>query len=277
MVRRVVAWDSVTDRLVRTDKDPADIMASAIPDVVSAGTEAVAEGATSASITYAGAFPNTSYVLVANLVNLVDASPQFQPLTITEATTTGFTVKWNASTDSANYQIDYIAVSPCTTFRANIEDLSSGQSSKTSNLLAANTLAVCPQLVNETDASPLYMPDVITSKTGTQFVTSWPSSVDSDNYDLHWAALSGGSCSNTKSSVTALSSGVSSKAVSFDFPEIGSSSYACICRLHNTTDSSVLYMPVTVTGKTLSGFTAKWNTPTDSANYELSWMVFISS
>ena len=277
MVRRVVAWDSVTDRLVRTDKDPADIMASAIPDVVSSGSSAIAEGATSISVTYAGAFTNTSYALVVNLVNLIDSSPQFQPLAVTEITASGFTAKWNAPTDSANYMIDYIAVSPCTTFRANVEDLVSGQSTKTSNLLASSTFSICPQVINEIDTSPIYMPHTLTSKTGNQFITSWPITFDSANYDLHWAALGGGSCSNTKSSINVLSDGVTSKNVTFDFPELGSASYACICRLHNIIDSSVQYMPITVTSKSITGFTAKWNAPTDSANYELSWMVFISS
>ena len=39
----------------------------------------------------------------------------------------------------------------------------------------------------------------------------------------------------------------------------------------NTSGEEPDFQPIVVTNKTVSGFTAKWNAPTSSANYKLSW------
>lgn len=75
-----------------------------------AGSQSLSSGDSSKTVTFSTAFSSTNYRVTAQLVNTTDASPQFQAVTITAKTTTTFTAKWNAGTDSANYVLDYIAI-----------------------------------------------------------------------------------------------------------------------------------------------------------------------
>lgn len=72
------------------------------------GVESVPNGATQVSIVFAVARANTNYSVLPVWSNLLDAEPQFQPIVVTDKQTTGFTAKWNAPTDSANYSVEYI-------------------------------------------------------------------------------------------------------------------------------------------------------------------------
>jgi hypothetical protein len=281
MAQRVVAWDDTTDHFVRTTKDPSDIVpgsgtGGAIPDIVAAGSESVTNGATSKAITFSTAFSNTSYAVIANLVNTTDSSVQYQPILVTAKSTTGFTANWNVPTDSANYLVDYIAVTPCSNFKANVETISNGVLTATHTLLSASTLAVVPCWFNSTDSSPLFQPLTVTTQSTTQFADTWNTATDSANYVINWAAVNI-SCPTFKSGIESLSNGATSIAVTFPFPALNSSSYALVPRFANTVDSSVLYQPITITSKSISGFTAKWNSGTDSANYQLEWIVHITN
>lgn len=73
-----------------------------------------------------------------------------------------------------------------------------------------------------------------------------------------------------RSNVVTLSSGVATVTVTFT-SNVPDASYTVNATLQNTSDTNVQYQPVTITGKTLSGFTAKWNANTDSANYVLNY------
>lgn len=53
---------------------------------------------------------NTTPKVVAWMVNTTDTDPQFQPIEITVRSATGFTAKWNAPTDSANYKLAYVVM-----------------------------------------------------------------------------------------------------------------------------------------------------------------------
>jgi hypothetical protein len=44
------------------------------------------------------------------MVNTVDVTPQFQPMTVTAKSTTGFTASFNAPTDSGNYKLDWLVL-----------------------------------------------------------------------------------------------------------------------------------------------------------------------
>lgn len=70
----------------------------------------VGVNATTASVVFSDAFADTSYGLVVTLENTVDSSPMFQPIMITAKSTTGFTVSWNVPFDTANYNINYMAI-----------------------------------------------------------------------------------------------------------------------------------------------------------------------
>lgn len=275
MSLRVVAWNSSTQRLVRTDKDPADIGGGGLlVDVVEAGSVALTNGIRSTTITYGTSFDSAdSYALVVNLTNTTDTSVQYQPVIVTSKTTTDFTAVWNAPLDSGNYSIDYIAVIPFLSFRANVEGLSAGINSYISSLLSASTYATIPQMVNEVDTTPIILhPINVTDKDTTQFTSMWNRNTDTANYNLHWVAtLTSGA--NLKSGSNTISNGTTSLTVTFSFPGLISGSYALVPRMSNIVDSNTIYQPITVTAKSLTGFTAKWNQPVDSANYKLDWIL----
>lgn len=75
------------------------------------GTATTLSAATSSKVvTFSSTLGTTNYAVIAIMNNLVDANPQFQPITITAKSATGFTATWNAPTDSANYILEYIAI-----------------------------------------------------------------------------------------------------------------------------------------------------------------------
>lgn len=76
-------------------------------DFIRAGVPTIGNGVATLTVTFSSAVPSTSYAVFAVMQNTTDANPQFQPVTVTAKTTSGFTVKWNANTDSANYLLNY--------------------------------------------------------------------------------------------------------------------------------------------------------------------------
>ena len=108
MAQRVIAYDEVEERLVRTTKDPADILSGsstggAIPDEVAAGSETLANGVTSISVTFTNDLSSLSYAVVLNFTNTTDSLTLFQPTSVTSKTVSGFTAEWNSPVDSGNY------------------------------------------------------------------------------------------------------------------------------------------------------------------------------
>lgn len=73
-------------------------------------TASIGSGVATLVVTFSSALPSANYSVNATMSNVIDASPQFQPITITAKSTTGFTATWNANTDSANYKIEYVAI-----------------------------------------------------------------------------------------------------------------------------------------------------------------------
>jgi len=270
----VVAWDNNAQRLVRTAADPANIVGGIVLDQVVASSVALTAGTTSATIGFTYSFSSIgSFALVVNLTNQIDTSPQFQPVIVTSITTTGFTAIWNMPLDSSNYYIDYIAVSPVLSFVANVETIPITTNSHTSLLLSAPSYATIPQMTNLTDTTPLILhPINITSKNSSGFTSMWNMNTDTANYGLHWMATFTSS-SVLKAGSTPISNVATSVTVPYIFPALASSNYAVVPRLTNITDSSTLYQPITVTSKTLTSFTAKWNQPVDSVNYTMDWIL----
>lgn len=279
MAQRIIAYDDTNERLVRTTKDPADVgTASSTGEAVNAGTQAISNGATSQAVTFVNAFSNTLYAVVAQLVNTTDALVQYQPLVITAKSTSGFTASWNSPTDSANYLVDFIAADPCITYRGGDLDVSSGVAFSSTTMFLANSFAIVGQFHNTVDAMPLFQPVVlVTQEAPTSIIPTikhiWNDNTDSTNYDLEFLANSA-NCSTLKSFIIDIPNGASSLVVSFPFFDMESNSYAVAARFQNTVDAEagVLRQPITITSKSATGFTAKWNTPVSSANYKLEWI-----
>lgn len=70
----------------------------------------IANAAQTKAVTFPVAFPNTNYTLKVEIENLTDADPIFLERVITARSLSGFTVKFNTPTDSANYVLHYEAV-----------------------------------------------------------------------------------------------------------------------------------------------------------------------
>lgn len=145
----------------------------------------VSNGSTSVSVVFPSALPGTNYVVLAQFLNTSDPNPQFQDITITNKTTSGFIATWNAPVDSANYTLSYIV--PTVQEQVGEGLVPNAASSVTITLpiaLAGSNYSVIAQLVNIVDGSPQFQAVTVTAKTNTTFTVEWNSPTDSSNYRL---------------------------------------------------------------------------------------------
>ncbi len=70
----------------------------------------------------------------------------------------------------------------------------------------------------------------------------------------------------------ALVSGNSSQVITFPLAQ-ASANYVVLAQIVNETDTNPEYIPVTITNKTTTGFTASWNTPLPTSNYLLDYLI----
>jgi len=130
---------------------------------------------------------SANYGLLAFMQNIVDASPQFQPVVVTTKSATGFTASWNAGADSANYKLAYFVNA------TGQKDIGAAASSLSVNLpinYGNTNYVVVGMIHNIVDASPQFQPAVITAKSSSSFTISWSDPTDSANYKLIYYALS---------------------------------------------------------------------------------------
>lgn len=73
---------------------------------------------------------------------------------------------------------------------------------------------------------------------------------------------------NSRSDCVSIADTAAMKVVTFS-SSLPDTNYSVNATLFNSTDTSPQFQPVTITGKTVGGFTATFNAPVDSANYEL--------
>lgn len=121
------------------------------------------------------------YPVLAVLQNIVDANPQFQPLTVTNTSSTATTVKYSMPTDTANYEA-------VTMLNASVQKaVSSGVSSATITLpvsYSTESYGVFVTMSNTTDPNPRYQSLLVTGKTADSITVSWTNPTDSANYAL---------------------------------------------------------------------------------------------
>lgn len=106
LVPAPAAGDAAAGKFLKADGSWAAPTASV---TYRAGTAALTSGDTTKAVTFSSALASTSYRLAVMLVNTVDGSVQYVPITITAKSTTGFTASWPAGVDSSNYALDYTA------------------------------------------------------------------------------------------------------------------------------------------------------------------------
>lgn len=100
--------------LLRVNSDADGFEAVAETELVTAqvkhGPTAISNGASSVAVSFASAFDDTSYDISAVFQNTTDSNPDFQPVTITAKSASGFTATWNSPVPTANYKLAWIAV-----------------------------------------------------------------------------------------------------------------------------------------------------------------------
>jgi len=303
MAKKIIAWDDVNNRPVRTNLDPATVGSTgpqgatgsqgvtglgsgspgtspaggsggAIPDYVVARSLTLSSGATSVSYTYDTAFTNLDYSIQVNFTNTVDSAPLFQPAIVVTKTISGFTASWPLALDSNNYKLDFHAVVPYLLYQSNVESIPAAASSYSTAAAYSAALPFTGGFTNLTDAANtlVYQTDVITNSAG-QFAPTWNTPLNTANYLLEWNTISVTSPERKSGTTGLLTVATTSITVNFIFPTLYSSVYSVIPRFENTVDGSVVYQPITVTAKSLTSFTAKWNAPLDTGNYKIKWIV----
>ncbi|RLI52468.1 MAG: hypothetical protein DRO87_13160 [Candidatus Thorarchaeota archaeon] len=77
---------------------------------IKTGREALSLNDSSKSVTFTSAYADTNYTISVMMNNTVDANPAIYPTIISAKATTGFTVLFSGDIDSANYELEWIAV-----------------------------------------------------------------------------------------------------------------------------------------------------------------------
>jgi hypothetical protein len=73
------------------------------------GVQAIPEGADSISVTFESTFPNTNYLVIVTLENVIDSPASIYSYNITAKHIKGFTVSFSGEIDSGNYKLNWIA------------------------------------------------------------------------------------------------------------------------------------------------------------------------
>jgi hypothetical protein len=76
-------------------------------EALRAGTSNISDAASSLTVAFSTAVADTAYRVAANFINTNDSDPIFLSGMVTSKTVNGFTMKFNAPTDSANYKLEY--------------------------------------------------------------------------------------------------------------------------------------------------------------------------
>jgi hypothetical protein len=74
-----------------------------------AGSVSIPNASNTVTVTFSGDIGTSNYSVNLQIQNTVDASPLFLDKIITSQSSTGFTVKFSQNTDSANYNLQYVA------------------------------------------------------------------------------------------------------------------------------------------------------------------------
>jgi microcystin-dependent protein len=129
-----------------------------------ANSAVIASGATSKVISFSSAQPDTSYIVFAQLENIIDASPLFQQVEVVVKDVNGFIASWNMPTDSANYRLSYLI--PTKTFvigEAPISNTSSNVAVVPSIPTSSLNAGILVAMQNTTDPSPQFQTPMLSS------------------------------------------------------------------------------------------------------------------
>jgi len=136
--------------------------------------------------------------------------------------------------------------------------------------LASAAYVVNAMMVNTTDVNPEFQSVVVTNKSPTGFTATWNFPLDTSNYKLDYVVP------GVQSQIAEVNIGSGVTSISVTLPlALASTAYVVTAQIIDTVDGNPQFQPITITAKTTTGFTAKWNIPTDTANYKLDYNVAV--
>lgn len=101
MAKNLLTVDSVTGQRKQKAIDS---------DYIRAGVTDIANGAQSVDVVFSSPVPTANYAVTPVLQRLGTTTPQFQPITITAKSESGFTARLNAITEDASYKLNWITM-----------------------------------------------------------------------------------------------------------------------------------------------------------------------
>lgn len=128
------------------------------------------------------------------------------------------------------------------------------------------------QLVNLTDTNPEFQTVVVTNKTTAGFSWKMNSPTDTTNYLIEYKILYSNTNVGFQVGEQALSSGVTSATITLPVT-LPTSTYVVVAEMTNYVDTNPAFQPLVVTAKTTGSFTVKWNSPTDTVNYNIAFNI----
>jgi hypothetical protein len=132
--------------------------------------------------------------------------------------------------------------------------------------LAGTGYIVNAQMVNTIDVNPEFQAVTITNKTVNGFTASWNAALDTTNYNLDYVVP------GVQSQIGEVSIGIGVTSISVTLPiAMTSTAYVVTAQMIDTVDGTPQFQPINITAKSTTGFTASWNTLTDTANYRLDY------
>lgn len=132
--------------------------------------------------------------------------------------------------------------------------------------LAGNGYIVNATMVDTTDPTPQFIPVTVTNKTANGFTATWNMATDTANYKLDYVVPG----VQSQIAEVAIASGVTTVTVTLPIA-MASTGYVVTATMADVTDPTPQFIPLMITAKTTTGFTASWNMPTDTANYKLAY------
>lgn len=132
--------------------------------------------------------------------------------------------------------------------------------------LGGNAYTVIGQIVNTTDALPEFIPFDVTAKTNTGFTITWNTPTPTANYKVDYIVPG----VQEQIGEAAITNGTTSLVITLPIP-LATSSYVVVANLENFTDISPQFQPLTITNKTNTSFTVKWNAPVGSSNFLIAY------
>lgn len=111
VTRKIVAGTGVSLSSTGTDAGTGDVTinCSSVDSITKQGIESISNAASTVVVTFGEAFDDTTYSIEATIVNTTDGTPSQYSYLVTSKATTGFTLTLSGATDSANYDLEWLA------------------------------------------------------------------------------------------------------------------------------------------------------------------------